>query len=103
MISYKSPHYMNIFAWPPGTHMILAALSALDPKNDKKDYNKKVRRFAKYGMIYKVHGFNNEYESICPFCKLKRKNYHLLRKPRKSPQKDAQAELGPKELTHPPR
>ncbi|KAK8839516.1 hypothetical protein M9Y10_031875 [Tritrichomonas musculus] len=70
---------MNIFAWPPGTHMILAALSALDPKNDKKDYNKKVRRFAKYGMIYKVHGFNNEYESICPFCKLKRKNYHFRR------------------------
>ena len=43
---------MNILAWPFGSYLIIQKLSELDPKQDKSLSNKKVRRFARLGIVY---------------------------------------------------
>lgn len=57
---------------PLGSHLIIDVLKKLDSKNDNTEYNKKYRRFVRYGIIY--------FESYRPFCFYKKKSCHLRKR-----------------------
>ena len=59
---------------PFGSHILFNILQNLNPKEDSTDFNKNVRKCARYGIVYFLH---DNYESYCPFCFLKGKWCHL--------------------------
>lgn len=58
---------------PPKSDRILDVLMNLDPKLDNTAVNRKTRLLASKGLIYVPN--NCLFESICPFCRLKKNQF----------------------------
>ena len=56
---------------PNGSEIIIKTLLSLDAKEDQKDFNQKIKSYARLGIIYVG---DDVIKSYCPFCKVNRKN-----------------------------
>lgn len=71
---------MNYLEWPPGTYLIIKRLSNLVIQREKPEEYKKIKQYARLGIVYEEHKIKGDFEtyySYCPFCCFKKLNRHF--------------------------